>query len=114
VQTCHPSPWVARGADPRKAAEHPKPGEKKETHWIEVKLTAQPDLSPRPDYWPAKEGGSCYAAERFTATITHGPDDGSLDGQGTVRYDDIPAGSCQIRFHKFHEEIQRFFDEQLS
>jgi hypothetical protein len=114
VQACEASPWTSGGnkkiARPDGKRPEPRP---QDTHWIKITLRAQPDVGRRPDYWPERNDNS-YASEAFSATLTSGPDAGSLDSEGNVRRDDIPSGSCRFHFDDFHREIERFFDQELS
>jgi hypothetical protein len=80
---------------------------------IRIQLIRLPDVGERPTYWPTTTTGP-YASERYSAEITDGHHDGSLDGQGSVRFDNIPSGSCSIRFPDFYVEIERYFDQQLQ
>jgi hypothetical protein len=82
-------------------------------HWIKVSLVRQPDLKARPAWWPPQKGLP-YNSEPYDADTTQGKKNGSLDGQGSVKFNNIPAGTCQFQFKKFHEKIKQHFKEQLS
>lgn len=84
-----------------------------DVHWIRVSLVRQPDLKARPKWWaPAKP--LPYASEPYNADTPQGKKSGSLDGQGSVRFDGIPAGTCQFQFKKFYEKIEQHFKETLG
>jgi hypothetical protein len=85
-----------------------------------VKLIRLPDKKPRNEltvknvpWWPARSV-EAYSSESFSAEITDGHKDGSLNGAGMVRFDGIPAGSCRFLFTKFYDEIDQFFSKQLN
>lgn len=82
-------------------------------HWIVVKVIRKPDKKQRHGWWPARRT-EAYSSESFSAEITDGHKDGSLNSTGMVRFDNIPAGSCQFLFNKFFEEIDQFFKKQLQ
>ena len=82
-------------------------------HWIVVKLVRMPDIKDRHDWWPARRTEP-YGSESFSAEITDGHKDGSLNSGGTVRFDNIPAGTCAFLFNKFYKEIDEFFSKQLG
>jgi hypothetical protein len=77
-------------------------------------LVRQPDLESRPDWWPAAQSGP-YTSEQYSASLTDGPREGSLDGDGAVDAQNIPAGSCEFQATKdFYDEIEQYFDSQLN
>jgi hypothetical protein len=82
-------------------------------HWIEVTLLRSSDLKARPAWWPPAKPAP-YASEPYDATLTNGKTSGSLDGQGSARYDPIPAGACAFHFKKFYEKIDQHFKEKLG
>jgi len=67
----------------------------------------------RESWWPSRRG-EAYGSEPFSAVLTDGHRDGSLDAAGMVRFDDIPAGSCEFLFNKFYDEIDKYFNDQLG
>lgn len=71
--------------------------------WIEITLLKHPG-GKRKDWWPSF-GDKIYPYEPFKAKITDGPRDGALNRKAWVRFEDIPAGSCDIQFHQFFEKI---------
>ena len=75
------------------------------THWIKISLIRIPDVKP-PDWWIASKDGP-YPGEPFRAQITDGRKTGALDGKGSVRYDGIPAGTCEIQFTQFYKLIDQ-------
>ena len=81
-------------------------------HWIVVRLIRLPDKKQRDSWWPIRRH-EAYASESFSAEITDGHKDGKLDGNGSVSYDNIPAGSCQFLFNQFYDEIDQFFKKEL-
>jgi hypothetical protein len=83
-------------------------------HWIKVRLVPEPDLSARPDYWRAKPVGESYPREEFSAKITDGPKEESLDGDGRIEYQGIPAGTCSFRFDEFFDAIEDYFEKELK
>lgn len=72
------------------------------THWIKIDLLKLDDQKSRPDWW-AKKPDLPYPNEPFHAEITDGKKKGSLNGKGSVRYDNIPTGICQIQFTNFYK-----------
>lgn len=81
-------------------------------HWIEVTLLRRTDQ--RPDWWPPAKKDVPYASEPYDATLTNGKTSGSLNGQGSARYDRIPAGACEFHFKKFYEPIDQYFKKELG
>jgi hypothetical protein len=81
-------------------------------HWISVQLIRHPDLTVRPAWWPPPQLPP-YDSEPYKANTTKGKDVGSLNGYGSARYDNIPAGTCQFHFDRFYEKIDQFFREKL-
>lgn len=82
-------------------------------HWISLRLIREPDLKPRPSWWRASEPLP-YPSESYRAEITDGTTDGSLNGDAFVRFDKIPAGSCQFSFTRFYKDVEQFFRDQLQ
>lgn len=82
-------------------------------HWIKVSLVRHPDLNARPKWWP-RARPLPYASEPYDADTTQGKKSGSLDGRGSVKFNNIPAGTCQFQFKKFHEKIEQYFKEKLG
>lgn len=77
-------------------------------HSIRVDLVELTDLQPRPVWWwPKDPGGFPYPYEPYSAEITDGHKDSSLDVGGSTRYDCIPAGSCSIQFKQFLQTVQQ-------
>lgn len=83
----------------------------KELFWIVIRLARQPYLK-RPPYvkkpgdWWSTEPSQPYSYEQFSAEITDGHKDAETDGDGSVRYDDIPSGSCSVHFKPFYQDIE--------
>lgn len=62
-----------------------------EPSWIEIELVGE-DGSPVPD-------------EKFWIKLTDGrEEEGTLDSEGKVRFDDIPPGVCVVKFPDLDEE----------
>lgn len=78
-----------------------------------MKLIRLPDKKKRESWWPVRLV-EAYSSESFSAEITNGHKDGSLNAAGMVRFDNIPAGGCQFLFNKFYDEIDQFFSKQLK
>jgi hypothetical protein len=72
-----------------------------------------PDPAQRHWWWPFRRV-EAYGSEPFSAEITDGYKQGSLSSSGMVRFDNIPAGSCQFLFNKFYTEIDQFFSKQVQ
>ncbi len=85
----------------------------KKTHWVQISLNRLTDQAERPKWWPTKTAPP-YKAEPYSAISPTGPQDGSLDGGGSMRLDDIPEGSCQIHFHSFYQEIEQHFTKEIG
>ena len=83
-----------------------------DVHWVSVKLIRQPDLQSRPSWWRARESPP-YPLEAYRAEITSGKTSGSLNGDGLVRFDRIPAGTNSFTFSGFYKEIENCLKEQL-
>ncbi len=79
-------------------------------HWIRIQVVPRPDLKQRPAYW-APVGSNPYVTEAFTAQITDGHHDGELDGGASVRFDRIPAGSCQVTLQEFFKPVKELFNQ---
>ncbi|MDD5298325.1 MAG: hypothetical protein PHU46_15590 [Rhodocyclaceae bacterium] len=104
-----PPPPPPPPPDPERAADDPvQPCPNK--HWIEVGLKASPDQQKRPDWWPPANDAP-YAGESYTASGACGNRSGKLGG-GRLRFDHIPAGSCDLKFQDFYREIERHFEEE--
>jgi len=79
-------------------------------HWISISLLILPDNKP-PSWWPRETGSS---EEQYTAKITNGNKAGKIDLGGSVRFDQIPAGTCQFQVSKeFYSKIEKFFKSEL-
>ena len=94
----------------------------KNVHWISVKLVRQP-LKARPKWWPTPLNipswlltpqNLPYGGEAYSADITTGKKTGALNGDGVVRFDNIPAGNCQFKFVKFYDDIEKYFKDKLA
>jgi hypothetical protein len=83
----------------------------KQLFWIVIRLVREPYLKKPPylkklgDWWLI-EPAPPYVSEQFSAEITDGHKDAETDGQGGVRYDDIPSGSCSVHFKLFYQDIE--------
>lgn len=95
----------------------------KNVHWISVKLVRRPDVQARPKWWPTPPNiplwlttlqNLPYGGETYSADLTSGKKTGSLNGDGVVRFDNIPAGKCQINITQFYEDIEQFFKYKLG
>jgi hypothetical protein len=105
------SPPPSAASDERRVADPVQPCPNK--HWIRVCVMPRPDSRPRPIYW-ASLASNPYASEVFAAQLTDGQRSGSLDGSGSVHFDGIPAGSCQLKMEKFFKAITDYFDTELA
>jgi hypothetical protein len=115
----------SEGADKKtqpQPTQEPLPSERKpgspvepcpKTHWIQVELLRNSVGGQRPSWWPPKQQPP-YAKEPFSAEITDGHKEGALNGQGSVRYDGIPCGTCTFKFKVFYKEIEDYIAAQLK
>jgi len=87
---------------PRRPAEKPRP----KNHRFALKLMPLPDLKPRSAYswWPPRPPD--YANIPYSADITDGHHDGSLDGDGRMKFEGIPGGSCGVSFATFYDDVK--------
>lgn len=90
---------------PERDVGHPEQGCPKK-HRFTLKLAPLPDGKDRSAYswWPARPPG--YASAKYSAEITDGHHSGSLDGDGAVKFEGIPAGSCRIEFAAFYDDVK--------
>jgi hypothetical protein len=77
-----PAPPEPEPPRPRPAPE-PKP---KKLEWLEVELVAE-------------DGDEPLSSRKFAVKLTDGTaEEGELDSQGRLRFDDIPPGTCSVTF----------------
>jgi uncharacterized protein involved in type VI secretion and phage assembly len=82
-------------------------------HWISVRLVRQPDLNPRPSWWPDAKPLP-YSSEPYHAELTDGTPTGELNGEAGARFHSIPEGNCSFQFKEFYSEIDEFFQKHLG
>ncbi|HTX38154.1 MAG TPA: hypothetical protein VME43_24155 [Bryobacteraceae bacterium] len=81
----------------------------KKLDWIEVHLIPLPPKwsSKTCKAYPDKPTCTAYPYERFSADVTDGHKDSRLDGNGSARYDQIPAGVCEWQFTNFFDAVEK-------
>ena len=77
-----------------------------EKHRVALRLVPLPVAKAPSAYpwWPAR--ARSYGDAAFSAEITDGHHDGTLDGRGCVSFEDIPAGTCSFSFPEFYDDIE--------
>jgi hypothetical protein len=104
------APQSKPAAPPRKPAAAP-PAAEKPSESTAKKQAIKLHLMPLPfnglPAWWRQRAADPYASEPFAATLTDGPKQGSLDGDGRIGYEQIPPGSCEFQFKEFYRAIEK-------
>ena len=95
-------PQVGEGV----AGPDPPSTDPEKQYHIAIMLVPLPTASVHSDtpWWPP--GKRSYTDLPFSADITDGHHDGTLDGAGVVAFDGIPEGTCSISFPQFYDDIE--------
>jgi hypothetical protein len=68
-------------------------------HWIDVRLRFRPEAKARPVGWPVERLPGYRHTNVSVTAAGVAPPLRTLDDDGRVRVDDIPAGSAQVVFY---------------